>query len=195
MIVLLVLLAYAIGAIPFAFLLSRRIAGIDIRLAGSGNLGAANVLRTTGIRPGIIVALLDMAKGAVVVAIAERAGLGVAGRTGLAMAAVVGHMFPAWLRLRGGKGVATACGAFAVLAPAATGLSLGLFLLTVWRTRYVSLASLVATASLAPLAYLTGAPRAVVMGACATAALIVVRHRSNLVRLREGTERRLGERA
>jgi glycerol-3-phosphate acyltransferase PlsY len=189
-----IMLGYAIGSIPFAFLLARRLAGIDIRYAGSGNIGAANVLRTAGTRSGVLVAVLDILKGAVAVFLAERAGLGPAARSGVAVAAVVGHLYPAWLGFRGGKGVATACGVFVVLAPAATGIACLVFLAVVWATRYVSLGSITATLAVPPLAYLLKAPAPVVVAAFITAALIVERHRPNLARLRAGTERRLGER-
>jgi glycerol-3-phosphate acyltransferase PlsY len=192
---LFILLAYAIGSIPFAYLLARRVAGIDIRRAGSGNIGAANVFRTMGGRPGVVVALLDITKGALAVLLARRAGLGPTACAGVGVAAVVGHLYPAWLRFRGGKGVATACGAFGVLAPAATGIACCVFLAIVWATRYVSLGSIAATVTVGPVAYLLHAPAPTVIAALFTAMLVVERHRPNLVRLRAGTERRLGERA
>ncbi len=189
-----VLLGYLTGSVPFAFLLARR-AGIDVRVAGSGNVGATNVLRTTGTWRAVLVMALDMAKGAAAVLLA---GLLPGGGTLAALtgsAAVVGHIYPVWLRFHGGKGVAVAAGVFSVLAPIATGVAALLFLLIVWTTRYVSLGSIAATLALPPVAWWAGEPRAVVIAAAGTAALILFRHRTNLQRLRSGTERKMGARA
>jgi glycerol-3-phosphate acyltransferase PlsY len=188
-----VILGYLAGSVPFAFLLARR-AGIDVRVVGSGNVGAANVMRTTGTGRAIAVMALDVAKGVVAVLLANLASGGAALAALTGAAAVVGHVYPVWLRFHGGKGVAVAAGVFAVLSPVATGVAALLFLITVWTTRYVSLGSVAATVALPPTAWLTGAPAAVVGTAWGTAALIVFRHRSNLRRLRDGTERRLGSR-
>lgn len=185
--------AYLIGSIPFALILTRY-RGADLRRVGSGNLGAANVMRASGLPAGLTVALLDMAKGA--------AGVIVAGwlaPTGQApalagVAAVVGHVYPVWLGFRGGKGVATACGAFSVLTPAAVPIAIAVFTATVWFTRYVSAGSVLATMVLPPVALATGSSTPVVLAAFAVAALIVFRHRSNIARLRTGTERRIGAR-
>jgi glycerol-3-phosphate acyltransferase PlsY len=110
------------------------------------------------------------------------------------MAAIVGHVYPVWLQFRGGKGVATACGVFAVLTPAAALPALAVFVSTVWITKYVSLASVLASVALPPIAYATGSPLPVVAVACAACGLILFRHRSNVARLRTGTERRFGAR-
>lgn len=189
-----VLLGYLTGSVPFAFLLARR-AGIDVRTAGSGNVGAANVLRTTGTWRGVIVMALDVAKGSAAVATAYvfSSSAALAAITGAA--AVVGHIYPVWLGFHGGKGVAVAAGVFTVLSPAATAVAAVLFLAIVVLTRYVSLASIAATLVLPPAAWLTGEPRAVVLSAAASAALILFRHRGNWQRLRTGTERRVGARA
>ncbi|HEY7501300.1 MAG TPA: glycerol-3-phosphate 1-O-acyltransferase PlsY [Vicinamibacterales bacterium] len=188
-----ILFGYLAGSVPFAFLLARR-AGIDVRRAGSGNVGAANVLRTTGVWRGVLVMALDVAKGAAAVAIAHvsSSGNGIAALTGAA--AVVGHIYPVWLRFHGGKGVAVAAGVFAILSPVATAIAMSLFLLIVWTTRYVSLGSVAATLALPPAAWLTGAPGAVVGAAAGTAGLILFRHRANLGRLRSGTERKISRR-
>jgi glycerol-3-phosphate acyltransferase PlsY len=191
---MILLLAYLLGSIPFALLVSRRFGGVDPRAAGSGNVGAANVLRTTNKKIGAVVLLLDVGKGAAAVTVARAAGAGDMGTAGAAFAAVVGHIYPIWLKLRGGKGVAVACGAFGVLTPVATALALLLFGVVVWATRYVSLGSVVATAALAPIAGAAGAPPFAVLAAAASAALIIFRHRGNLLRLVRRTERRIGER-
>jgi glycerol-3-phosphate acyltransferase PlsY len=188
-----ILLGYLAGSVPFAFLLARR-AGIDVRVAGSGNVGAANVLRTTGAWRGVAVMALDVAKGAAAVLLVNPVSGG-APLTALAgAAAVVGHIYPVWLRFHGGKGVAVAAGVFSVLSPIATAVAAGLFLFTVWLTRYISLGSIAATLALPPVAWWAGAPRAVVAAAAGTGALILFRHRANLRRLRSGTERRVGAR-
>jgi glycerol-3-phosphate acyltransferase PlsY len=188
-----ILLGYLAGSVPFAFLLARR-AGIDVRFAGSGNVGAANVMRTTGTRRAILVMSLDVAKGALAVALALVVHAGVTLTALAAAAAVVGHIYPVWLRFHGGKGVAVAAGVFAVLTPIATALAAGLFLVIVWLTRYVSLGSIAATVALPPAAWITGEPIAVVLAAAGTGGLILFRHRGNIRRLREGTERRMGVR-
>ena len=189
-----ILLGYLAGSVPFAYLLAR-LKGIDVRIAGSGNVGAANVLRTTGPWRGVIVMSLDVAKGIGAVAIAHM----LAGGTSLialtGAAAVVGHIYPVWLRFHGGKGVAVAAGVFTVLSPGATAVAVGLFFVIAWITRYVSLASMAATIALPPAAWIVGAPLSVVLVAAGTAVLILFRHRSNWSRLRRGTERRMGARA
>jgi acyl phosphate:glycerol-3-phosphate acyltransferase len=186
-----VLIGYLAGSVPFAFLLARR-AGVDVRVAGSGNVGTANVLRTAGARRGALVLILDVGKGAgaVLLAYAVGGGAPVVALTGAA--AIVGHIYPVWLRFHGGKGVAVAAGVFSVLAPAATAVSGALFLIIVWATRYVSLASVAATLALPPVAWLAGAPARVVVVAAGTGTLILFRHRANVRRLLAGTERRMG---
>lgn len=188
-----VLLGYLAGSVPFAFLLARP-AGIDVRFAGSGNVGAANVLRTAGTGRAVLVMALDVGKGALAVALAHMSNAGTATTAVAGAAAVVGHIYPIWLRFHGGKGVAVAAGVFAVLTPVATALAGALFVVIVAATRYISLGSLAATVALPPAAWLTGAPVGVVLTAAATAGLIVFRHRANIGRLRTGTERRMGVR-
>ena len=119
-------------------------------------------------------------------------GVGFAALTGAA--AIVGHIYPVWLRFHGGKGVAVAAGVFSVLSPIATSIAAALFLVIVWLTRYVSLGSIAATLALPPVAWWWGAPRAVVFTAAGSGALILFRHRANLRRLRLGTERQVGSR-
>jgi len=183
---------YLLGSIPFAWLLAKRVGGVDIRLIGSGNVGAANAYRGAGPAVAMMVVALDLAKGACAVLIASRAGHGPGVQVASGVAAVVGHVFPVWLGFHGGKGVATACGAFAVLAPVATALAGLVFVATVWGTRYVSLGSLGAVVILPPLAYYLAAPAAVVIGALVCAMIIIERHRPNLARLQHGVEPRLG---
>ena len=194
-ITLAVVCAYLIGSVPFALLLARRWGAADLRQLGSGNLGAANVLRASGVRAGVLVAVLDVAKGAASVALAMRVTSGPVAPAAAGFAAIVGHIYPVWLRFKGGKGVATACGVFSVLTPLAVPPSLVLFLVAVWATKYISLGSILASLVLPSIAYATGAPAATLVAAWAAAALIVFRHRSNVARLVGGTERRLGARA
>ncbi len=188
-----VVLGYLAGSIPFAFLLARR-AGVDLRQSGSGNVGAANVLRTAGTWRGLAAMALDVGKGVAAVLLIELTASGALVAAGGA-AAVVGHVYPVWLRFHGGKGVAVAAGVFAVLAPAPTAIAAALFVVIVWATRYVSLGSLAAAVALPPMAWLFGAPSAVVGAAAGTGSLIVFRHRTNLRRLLAGTERRMGANA
>jgi glycerol-3-phosphate acyltransferase PlsY len=190
-----IIVGYLIGSIPFALLLARRWGTSDLRRFGSGNLGAANVMRASGVTAGVLVALLDMAKGAASVAIAERFADQPAAPALAGFAAIIGHIYPVWLRFRGGKGVATAAGVFGVLTPAVVPPVLAIFLAAVWATKYISLGSLLATLALPPIAYAVGTPAPVLAAAIAASAIIVFRHRSNLMRLRSGTERRIGARA
>ena len=187
-------LGYAVGSIPFAFLVGRFATGVDLRRAGSGNLGAANALRTGGVAVALTVLALDMVKGACSVLLASRLAPGEAAPALAGFAAVVGHIYPVWLRFRGGKGVATAAGAFSVLSPLALAAAAAVFVVSVWLTRYVSLGSILATLALGPLAWWTGAPSIVVMTAVAVGLLVVFRHRANIGRLRRGVERRLEQR-
>ena len=185
--------AYLLGSIPFALFAARR-SGADLRQSGSGNLGATNVMRVSGVGAGAIVAALDMAKGAAGVLMAQRLSTHDAAPAVAAFAAIVGHVYPVWLRFRGGKGVATAFGAFATLTPVAAVPALAVFVVAASATKYISLGSVLASLILPPLAYLSGSAPPVVIAAIAACALIVFRHRSNLERLRMGTERRLGAR-
>jgi acyl phosphate:glycerol-3-phosphate acyltransferase len=188
-----VLLAYLVGSVPFAFLLARR-RGVDLRLAGSGNVGATNVLRTTGVPRAVAAMSLDAVKGAVAVLVAERLTSAPSAAVAAGLASVIGHVYPVWLGFRGGKGVATAAGVFAILAPLALTLASGVFLIAVWATRYISVGSLAGAATLVAAAGIGDLPGAVAFGAAAAALIIVHRHRANLVRLLDGTERRIGQR-
>lgn len=186
-----ILVGYGIGSLPVGYLVANRAAGVDLRRAGSGNVGAANVYRTSGLALAVIVALADIAKGMGSVLFASRLAPGAGEMAAAGVAAVIGHVYPVWLRFHGGKGVATASGVFWILAPAATAMAAVLFLIVVWWTRYVSLGSVVATAALPPLAWMTGTPAPVIAGSVAAALVVIQRHRGNLARLRQGTETRL----
>lgn len=187
--------AYLLGSVAFAVILVRLSTGKDIRTEGSGNAGATNVLRSHGKGLGLAVAVLDVAKGALAVVLVRFVTADPRYAAAAAFAAVLGHVFPLYYGFRGGKGVATAVGAFLVLSPWPTLVCVGIFVLVVAVTRYVSLGSVVAIVLLPPIAGLVfHAPRPVVLAAAATAVLVVLKHRDNLKRLASGTERKLGSR-
>jgi glycerol-3-phosphate acyltransferase PlsY len=191
--VLAVTLGYFVGSIPFAYLLSRH-RGIDLRRAGSGNVGASNVLRTTGVRAAVLAMALDGVKGTLAVLMAHLVSAGPVATVVAAFASVVGHVYPVWLRFRGGKGVATAAGAFAVLAPEALGIASVVFVITVIVTRFISVGSIAGALTLVIVAALSDVPGVVAIGATASTIVIIYRHRGNLARLVAGTERRIGQR-
>ena len=188
-------LGYLFGSIPFAYLLARRHRGIDLRLAGSGNVGAANLLRNTTKKIGVSAMALDVGKGIASVLVARQIDPGTTGPAVAGIAAVLGHIYPVWLGFRGGKGVATTCGVFSILAPQATAIATLVFLALVWWTRYISLGSVAGSVILAPLAYMYGAAEVTIIAAIIVAAIVVHRHRSNLRRVFSGIERRLGQSA
>jgi len=186
----LLVLAYLIGGIPFGYLLVRLKTGQDVRAMGSGNIGATNVLRTTGRGWGVLTLVLDIAKGYLAVWMIERATGGAAWFVGAAVLAVLlGHAFPVYLSFKGGKAMASYIGAALCLAPAAVGVCAVVFVLVVAAWRYISLGSIV-SAALFPLAFwLLNRPNWPLLAATALAsALVIWRHSSNIQRLRAGTE-------
>jgi len=191
--VIAVVAAYLLGSIPFAQLLSQRY-GIDLRETGSGNVGATNVLRTVGVRVAIGAVVLDAAKGTAAVLIAQRIASGVTLPVAAALAAVIGHVYPVWLRFRGGKGVATAAGAFGVLAPTGLGAAALVFVMVVSATRFVSLGSMLGALTLTVVAFVRERPSIVGVGAAVATLLIIVGHRGNVARLIAGTEQRVRRR-
>jgi glycerol-3-phosphate acyltransferase PlsY len=190
----LLLVSYLLGSIPFGVILAKFLGGADVRKAGSGNIGATNVARVAGPAAGVLTLLLDAAKGWFAVWLAARV---VHGETGFVVAAgffaLLGHCFPLWLRFRGGKGVATAAGAFAALCPEAMIAALILFALVVWFWRYVSLGSLAAAATIPLFVYFLWAPHfappnVVTLGSLAISAVVIFQHRGNIGRLVRGEE-------
>lgn len=203
--------AYLIGSIPFSFLVVKLFAGADIRQYGSRNVGATNVARTFGKTPGVIALLLDLAKGYASIAFARwitaqpqwtfvpgsdpspwhshAFWIALAG-----LIAVLGHMFPVWLRFHGGKGVATATGGFLALDPIAVLAGAIIFLIVLILSRFVSLASMVSAASI-PIffRFLTHEPFWTIVISIVIAMLIILKHHSNIARLAQGKERRMGE--
>jgi glycerol-3-phosphate acyltransferase PlsY len=139
--------------------------------------------------------VLDVSKGAAAVLIAQSITGTAAATAAAGVAAIVGHIYPVWLRFHGGKGVAVAAGVFGVLTPLATLAALAVFSLVVFVTRFVSLGSIAASVTLPPVATFAGAPRQVLLATCVSSGLILFRHRSNLRRLVERRERRIGERS
>jgi glycerol-3-phosphate acyltransferase PlsY len=187
------LAAYLIGAIPTSYLVVRLVRGQDLRTLGSGNLGATNLYRVLGWRYAVPVALFDMAKGAVpVLGLAPRAGGGELMALLLGVIAVLGHGFSVFVGFRGGKGVATGAGVVLGLAPWALLAALGLWVLVLAVTGYVSLASIVAALALPPAVYWLHPERRSLVWLFALLSVVVVGlHRSNVARLLAGTEPRM----
>ena len=186
--------AFLLGGIPFSLLIARG-RGVDLRRVGSGNVGATNLARSLGYGLGAVGLILDAAKGAVAVLI-PRAVLGPQATPTIqalaAALAVLGHSFSPFLRFKGGKGVATGAGAFALLSPQATLAAVGVFGMTVAITRIVGLGSVLAALALPVSSFLFGADRAVTAAAAVVGVLVIARHRANIARLLRGTERRMG---
>ena len=182
--------AYLIGGIPFGLILVRLMTGADVRASGSGNIGATNVMRTTGKAAGILTLLLDGAKGWLAVYVAARVtGASVVWMSAAAVAVICGHVFSPYLNLKGGKGVATFTGAFLFLTPAALGVLVVLFVAAVLYQRYISFAS-VFCALVFPLGvWLIQRPGLPVMlAALFCSALVIYKHQANIERLLAGTE-------
>ena len=199
LICLTIAVSYLLGSIPFGYLLVRIFRGTDIRQSGSGNIGATNVARTS---PGLGIATLalDALKGFIAVALtrfwfAPRAGMSAATLCAVAaLFAVVGHIFPLWLRFRGGKGVATGLGSFLMLAPKAILVMIGLFAAIVLAFRYVSLGSILVVALFPILAWVMdgyGSQPLAVACFAAASVVIIAKHHTNIRRLLAGTESRL----
>jgi acyl phosphate:glycerol-3-phosphate acyltransferase len=198
--------SYLLGSIPTGDIVAG-IRSVDLRKMGSGNPGFTNVLRVLGPRAAVPVLIVDVAKGVAAVLVAADvlgagSALGPVGiRLAASLAAVAGHIWPVFSRFRGGKGVATACGAFLAMTPVAALASVLVWLFVLLVSRYVSLASMLAAAFL-PIAIWGGArlrgeapARALIVAGVAVAAAVILRHQSNIRRLANGTEHRMGERA
>ena len=185
--------AYLLGSIPFGYVLVRVFRGTDVRGTGSGNIGATNVARTSPLL-GLLTLLLDAGKGITAVALALEVFPGARPFAyAAAFAAICGHVFPVWLGFRGGKGVATGLGAFLLLSPKAILVTVGVFLVIAAAIRWIALASIVAAAALPIAAALIGRAASAEFSAplawvTAGAALIIVKHHSNIRRMLAGTE-------
>ena len=188
-------IAYLLGSIPFGYLLVKIFRHEDIRATGSGNIGATNVARSGAKGLGVLTLLLDALKGFLAVFIAQRIAPGNLDlAVAAAVAAILGHVFPIWLRFRGGKGVATALGVFLALTPISALIVLAIFALVFAITRYVSLASIIAAAAFPFIAlhFITERSPIVVGGLIFIPLLIIVKHHQNIRRLLSGTESRFG---
>jgi len=193
---LILVMAYLLGSIPFGFLIVK-MRGSDIRQSGSGNIGAANVARSAGAVAGLLTLVLDAAKGYAAVWIADHWTHGdVRWMMAAALAAVIGHIFPLWLKFKGGKGVATGLGALLPICPEAVGVAAILWVVIVLFWRYSSLGSIAASVALPILMYIFYAPGHaptpfVTVGTILISILVIVKHRHNIERLVAGTENRL----
>jgi glycerol-3-phosphate acyltransferase PlsY len=188
-------IAYLLGSIPFGYLIVRWQRGVDVRSTGSGSTGATNVMRNLGIAGFAATFILDVGKGVIAVLLARRlSGDDPRWIAASAVAAVLGHCFPVWLKFRGGKGVATGVGVFLALAPLQVALVLVIFavVLAIWR--YVSLGSIVATAAFPVLVFfMKHPPLPIVLGAAGGALTIIAMHHTNIHRLMSGTESKVGK--
>ena len=192
-----VVLGYLLGSIPFGYLLVRASGGGDVRKVGSGNIGATNVARASGWAVGVATLLLDAAKGSLAVWFTEHfTGGNIRFMMYAGLAAILGHVFPVWLKFAGGKGVATALGVFLAICWPAIAAAALLFVLVVLFWRYVSLASISAAAALPLFVYLLYAPRhapptPVSVSTLMATVLVITKHRDNIERLIRGTEPRI----
>jgi glycerol-3-phosphate acyltransferase PlsY len=192
--------AYLVGSLPFSWAVVRVVSGKDVRRVGSGNVGATNAMRAAGKGAGALALLLDIAKGVAPVLAARWLAAPAAVVCCVAALAVLGHMYSPFLGFAGGKGVATAAGAMGALAPLAAALSVGVFVVVVAVTRYVSLGSLAAVTAFPCFVFLllaagegvSGSDWPFLVGSTLVPAMIVWKHRGNIGRLRAGVERRLG---
>ena len=214
--VIVAVVAYLLGSIPFGYILVKLFRKQDVRTIGSGNIGATNVARSGAKGLGILTLILDAAKGYTAVTLALNLHPAYLSGNPLllpdgnrydmrqmyvraaiaAIFAILGHMYPVWLKFKGGKGVATGVGVFLALAPAAVGLVLVIFIAIVWFSRYVSLGSIIATAAFPVLAwalYRNSKSPVIFIAAAFAAFMIIAKHHQNIRRLLAGTEHRLGE--
>ncbi len=203
-ILIIAVVSYLLGSIPFGYILVRIVRGEDVRLSGSGNIGATNVSRKSPAL-GVLTLLLDALKGSAAVALAYllsgAMGIGPTPYSTISLAAlcaVLGHMFPVWLKFRGGKGVATGLGSFLMIAPMAVWIAAAIFLIVVLVSRYVSLGSILAVGVFPVLVWILhqygGAWTALLfMGGASL--LIILKHHDNIRRLTAGTEHKLGSKS
>ena len=189
-----ILISYLIGSIPFGLIVGKVWANLDVREYGSGNIGASNVLRTIGPAAAIVVFVLDVAKGAVAVYLGSLVG-GEVVRILAAVAAIAGHNWPIYLKFKGGKGIATSLGAVVSLTPVIALILMGLWIILVGITRYISLASLAAALFFPIFLIITGASITYIIAGFMISSFAFYRHRTNIQRLLAGTENKIGQKA
>ncbi|AKN61047.1 MULTISPECIES: glycerol-3-phosphate 1-O-acyltransferase PlsY [unclassified Synechococcus] len=187
------ILGYLLGSIPSGWLAGRWLKGIDLRELGSGSTGATNVLRQVGKGPAMGVFLIDVGKGAAAVLLARALGQGDWIQVLAGLSALAGHIWPVWLNFKGGKAVATGFGMFLGLAWPVGLASFGVFLLTLWLFRIVSLSSVLAAVSLPLLMFRFSGIASYILIALVAMGLVLWRHRSNLSRILEGSEPKIGQ--
>jgi|TARA_B100001063_G_scaffold139479_1_gene130317 glycerol-3-phosphate acyltransferase PlsY len=187
------ILGYLLGSIPSGWLAGRWLKGIDLRELGSGSTGATNVLRQVGKGPALVVFLIDVGKGAAAVLLARAFGQSDWIQVLAGLTALAGHIWPVWLNFKGGKAVATGFGMFLGLAWPVGLASFGVFLLTLWLFRIVSLSSVLAAVSLPLLMIRFSGIGSYILIALVAMGLVLWRHRSNLSRILEGSEPKVGQ--
>jgi len=184
------ILSFLLGSVPFGYLIGK-LKGVDVRNYGSGNIGATNVSRVLGKKYGLLVLFLDALKGAAAVLIARAAGLPTEYQVLAGISAIAGHCFSPWLGFKGGKGVATALGAFLVISPKTTLVAFLIFLAVLLTTRYVSLSSITAALSYPLLYKVFEKPSSFSFIVVSLGALLIVaKHHSNVKRLLKGEEKK-----
>ncbi len=183
--------AYLLGALPSGLVLVRMLAGVDIRAHGSGNIGAANVYRVAGPAVAVLVLAVDMLKGFIAVLLARTAGLDAGWVVGAGLLAIAGHNWSVFLRLRGGKGIATSFGALLAISPIAAAVAAGVWIVAVAVTQYASVGSLLGVASVPLVMWGRGEPPAHLLFGLAALLLALYRHQANIGRLLAGTEMRV----
>lgn len=190
----LVLLAYLLGSLPTALLVVRLMTGEDVRRKGSGNIGGTNALRAAGWKAGVAVTLIDVGKGALSVWLMQRFNPESGWVAAAMLAAVIGHCYPVWLKFRGGKGVAAGFGAFLVLAPLSALAALVVWFVVLVLSRWVALASMVASAVFPLALKLIDSPdMTTLIAVSAAAVLIIFRHSSNIRKMLSGEEVKVGD--